>query len=197
MKSEKYSKILKHFKNPKSKFYKLEKVFLKSAVEPVPKEPGIYAFYFSEEITKMTYGCELEYGDYTLLYLGIAPTKYSSSSNIRKRIRQHYTGNIQGSTLRKTLACLINEEKPLQFRDPQEKRPKLKDNSRKELNRWITEYSRITWYPVEKPWSYESRLILELKPPLNLECNGGHPFYETLQSLRVNFFKDKKQAKEA
>jgi GIY-YIG catalytic domain len=69
---------------------------------PVPKESGIYAWYFKKTPPNVpTQDCH-RVNNFTLLYVGISPRNSESSGNIRKRIRQHLQGNAEGSTLRKS-----------------------------------------------------------------------------------------------
>jgi len=80
---------------------------------PVPARPGIYAWYFRElpgcvDATE----CAVHQG-LTLLYIGISPKalakngKPPSRGTLRSRIRYHFRGNAEGSTLRLTLGCLM------------------------------------------------------------------------------------------
>src|SRR5262245_38953406 len=74
---------------------------------PVPREPGVYAWYFREIPPEVpTADCRRALGA-TLLYVGIAPKQPSSAQTLRSRIRYHYTGTAEGSTLRLTLGCLL------------------------------------------------------------------------------------------
>src|SRR5262245_55522729 len=58
----------------------------------------------------------------TLLYVGIAPKASPSgggkpsSQSLWHRIRYHYRGNAEGSTLRLTLGCLLAKELGLELR---------------------------------------------------------------------------------
>lgn len=67
-----------------------------------------------------TAGCA-ETGGLTLLCTGISPFappangKAPSKQNIRSRLRTHYTGNAEGSTLRKTLGCLMSDQLGLNY----------------------------------------------------------------------------------
>lgn len=59
-----------------------------------------------------TEGCITQNG-YTLLYVGISPDKKgkpNSRANLRQRIKTHYSGNAEGSTLRRTLGVLLATE---------------------------------------------------------------------------------------
>ena len=45
--------------------------------------------------------------EFTLLYVGISPGRRASTQNLRRRVRYHFRGNAEGSTLRLTLGCLL------------------------------------------------------------------------------------------
>ncbi len=80
---------------------------------PVPKMWGVYAWFFSQPpgVTP-TDGC-LVHDSKMLLYVGISPDKPgkpNSKSNLFERIRYHYRGNAEGSTLRRTLDILLTGE---------------------------------------------------------------------------------------
>ena len=77
---------------------------------PVPKERGLYAWFFKEIPPGVpTAECVTKDG-LTLLYVGISPKNLESSSNLLHRIKTHYTGNAEGSTLRRTLGVLLEEQ---------------------------------------------------------------------------------------
>lgn len=82
---------------------------------PVPRAGGVYGWWFrSLPGTIDTSGCVTR-GDLTLLYAGISPTappangRPPSQQTIRSRIKTHYGGNAEGSTLRRTLGCLLSD----------------------------------------------------------------------------------------
>ena len=78
---------------------------------PVPAVKGIYFWWFKEIPPGVPIeGCITQEG-YTLLYVGISPDKKSkpnSRANLRQRIKTHYNGNAEGSTLRLTLGVLLS-----------------------------------------------------------------------------------------
>ena len=81
---------------------------------PVPARPGVYAWYFTEPLPYVaTSACHRAAGQ-LLLYVGISPKapplngRSPSKSTLRQRIRTHYFGNAEGSTLRRTLGCLLD-----------------------------------------------------------------------------------------
>jgi hypothetical protein len=82
---------------------------------PVPEKPGVYGWWFRQLPAAMdTSGCATT-GGLTLLYTGISPKRppgngrQASGQNLRERIRTHYAGHAEGSTLRKTLGCLLSD----------------------------------------------------------------------------------------
>ena len=101
------------------------KVFSRSEVlprdSPVPRSPGIYAWFFKESPPNVPTEKCAKYNDLNLLYAGISPKKPKrmgkpSKQNLRTRIKNHYQGNAEGSTLRFTLGCLLSEELGIKLR---------------------------------------------------------------------------------
>src|SRR5687768_16164181 len=87
-----------------------------SKPSPVPKSPGVYAWYFRQiPPTVPPNACIVQDG-LTLLYIGISPSappmngKRPSSQSLWHRLRYHYRGNAEGSTLRLTLGCLLADQ---------------------------------------------------------------------------------------
>ncbi|MFG1711241.1 GIY-YIG nuclease family protein [Nonomuraea sp. M3C6] len=70
---------------------------------PVPAAAGIYGWYFAQPPHPSLPADRL-------LYVGIAPRRMAnraSKQNLRSRVRYHFRGNAEGSTLRLTLGCLL------------------------------------------------------------------------------------------
>jgi hypothetical protein len=87
-----------------------------SRASPVPKVPGVYAWYFRNMPPHVpSTGCATA-GDFNLLYVGISPSappangKAASKQTLWHRIRYHMRGNAEGSTLRLSLGCLLAEQ---------------------------------------------------------------------------------------
>jgi hypothetical protein len=158
---------------------------------PVPKLPGVYAWYFDEVPPSVPIeDCHAVQG-HTLLYVGIAPKapptngRKPSTTNLHQRINYHFKGNAYGSTLRLTLGCLLSERlgiclqrvgsgKTRTFTNPGEQR----------LDAWMTDHARVVWVATEQPWNLEEELIGDLSLPLNLAGNRRHPFSATLSAIR-------------
>ncbi len=101
-------------------YYSRDEVFAELC--PVPKSAGVYGWWFSEipafiDISR----CESRDG-LTLLYAGISPSrppangKRPSSQNLCQRIRHHYNGNAEVSTLRKTIGTLLPGDLGIELR---------------------------------------------------------------------------------
>ncbi|WP_199306928.1 GIY-YIG nuclease family protein [Pseudanabaena sp. FACHB-2040] len=162
-----------------------------NGVCPLPREPGIYAWYFREIPPGVpTEGC-IQANGTTLLYLGISPKKLpsnGSSANGRQlvsRVREHFKGNAEGSTLRLTLGCLLADTIQIELRrvGSSGKRRTFGDGEHR-LSEWMETNAFITWFTVQEPWLLEQRLIAEVSLPLNLEHNQHHPFHSELSALR-------------
>src|SRR5258708_34052839 len=87
---------------------------------PVPASPGVYAFYFNEPPPGIDSKDCHRFDQHALLYVGIAPKppplngRAPSKSHLRQRLRTHYYGNAAGSTLRRTLGCLLSAQLGIQ-----------------------------------------------------------------------------------
>lgn len=150
----------------------------------VPKEAGLYGWYFRQIPDDVpTDGCVFHNGA-TLLYVGIAPSSSSSSAHLRSRLRQHLRGNAYGSTLRLTLGCLLSRKLGLELRQTQSGKRRTFGPGEKLLSDWIAEHARVVFVTSPEPWNIESKVVHGLCLPLNLEFNEGHAFHSQLSELR-------------
>jgi hypothetical protein len=153
---------------------------------PVPRLSGVYAWWFR---TALLPGVPLddcrEWQGRHLLYIGIAPRKpsaagRSSTSTLRDRLRYHYAGNAEGSTLRRTLGCLLG----LELRRVGSGKTMTFSEQEAELNDWMQENAFVCWLTEETPWQVETDLIERLSLPLNLDQNRQHTFHGHLSRMR-------------
>jgi hypothetical protein len=98
--------------NP-TRLYSAEEI--RSRKCPIPMSAGVYAWFFTAIPPGVpTENCE-KWESATLLYIGISPKappkngRPPSRQTIRSRVRYHYRGNAEGSTLRLTLGCLLQD----------------------------------------------------------------------------------------
>jgi hypothetical protein len=155
---------------------------------PVQAANGLYAWYFREIPPGVPADGCLKFEDATLLYLGIAPDKANkpnSRSTLRNRICQHYRGNAEGSTLRRTLGALLESKSRFPLRRVGSgNRITLTHIGEQYLDRWMDKNAFVAWTVHPEPWIIEHKLLLEYSCPLNLRDNEHHPFYTTLKRLR-------------
>ncbi len=157
---------------------------------PVPRVPGVYAWYFVEypEIIP-TDNCH-KFDGLTLLYVGISPKappsngKPPSKQRLFHRIRYHHRGNAEGSTLRLTLGCLLARELGIELRRVGSGKRMTFGRGEAILSDWLENNALVAWIEYGKPWELEDYLITNYSLPLNLESNRSHPFYTTLSEIR-------------
>ncbi|MFF2436980.1 GIY-YIG nuclease family protein [Streptomyces sp. NPDC058107] len=145
---------------------------------PVPAVPGVYGWRFTEPPYE---GLPTD----ELLYVGIAPRHMatrSSTQNLRTRVRYHFRGNAEGSTLRLTLGCLLGLELR---RVGSGKRMTFGKQGEAELTEWLAEHAQVCWVEHVEPWHMESELIGELDLPLNLDQNQHNAFHAQLKEIRA------------
>lgn len=152
---------------------------------PVPKKSGIYAWYFKEAPPRVpVYGCH-KYQGLTLLYLGISPSRENSKRNLAKRIKEHYRANAYGSTLRRSLGCLLSETLDIHLQQIGDSGKRIHfGEGESVLSTWMAKNAFVTWVMQEEPWIFEDKIINQLNLPLNLQGNRSHPFHSTLSRIR-------------
>ena len=144
----------------------------------------VYAWYFDELPPGVPLdGCHQPLG-HTLLYVGIAPKETKGQSvepsirTLRHRMRDHFTANAEGSTMRLTLGCLLSETLDIKLRRVgRGKRHTFTNPGEIILDTWMGRHARAAWAVVEK------RLLPTVPLPLNLMGNV-HPFVSTLKAIR-------------
>jgi hypothetical protein len=163
-----------------------------AAPSPVPREPGVYAWYFHDLPPAVPAdGCH-RHDDLTLLYIGIAPKappkngKPASTQRLYHRVRYHYRGNAEGSTLRLTLGCLLADTLGIRLRRVGSGNRLTFAGGEDALSTWMQRNAFVTWRVDPEPWLLEEQLIGRLALPLNLDQNQRHPFHAQLSALRRN-----------
>lgn len=132
---------------------------------PVPKGPGVYAWYF-REIPPVTPVCGcVRHEAHTLLYVGISPSappsngKRPSRQTLWHRIRYHYRGNAEGSTLRLTLGCLLANKLGIELRSVGSGNRMTFGPGEAKLSEWMAENASVVFHVCERPWETEAELI--------------------------------------
>jgi len=157
---------------------------------PVPAEDGVYGWWFRQCPPLVNGGGCCQHQDLTLLYAGISPDQPTagrrpSMQNIQKRIKYHYTGNAEGSTLRKTLGCLLADELGIQLRRVGSGTRMTFAEGEQELSAWMAENAYVGWVVRSRPWELEDYLLAALNLPLNLKGNSRNQFHGVLTAVRA------------
>lgn len=161
-----------------------------SRPSPVPKAPGVYAWYFRSLECVPSAACQ-SCGAFRLLYIGISPSappvngKLPSRQNLHQRLRYHMQGNAEGSTLRLSLGCILADELGIELRRVGSGRRLTFSTGEAALSQWLEEYARVAWHVCVEPWELEENLISTLNLPLNLDMNTANSFHRVLSELRM------------
>jgi hypothetical protein len=126
---------------------------------------------------------------FVLLYVGIAPgppsaSGRSSRQTLRNRLRYHFRGNAEGSTLRLSLGCLLSQSLGIELRRVGSGRRMTFGAGEKTLDDWLGRSARIAWMVCDEPWKTEESLIRTVSLPLNLDQNRHHLFHSKLSEIR-------------
>ena len=157
---------------------------------PVPAIPGVYGWWFDEIPTGVPIqGCVARDGKH-LLYVGISPKSppnngaAPSRQNLRTRLRYHYRGNAEGSTLRLTLGVLLAAELGVELRRVGSGNRRTFGAGEAALSEWMGANATVSWLSDTQPWITEHELIQSIDLPLNLADNRHHVFHAQLSDLR-------------
>lgn len=133
----------------------------------------------------------VRHGEHTLLYIGISPKAPPrngggpSKQSLWDRIRYHYRGNAEGSTLRLTLGCLLAPELGLELRRVGSGKRLTFGTGETKLSAWMDAYAFVAWLPCPEPWKLEEQLLGSgISVPLNLDMNSSHTFHSKLAEIR-------------
>ena len=157
---------------------------------PAPEESGLYVWYFADVPDLVPTGDCIQFGDRFLLYCGICPRRSSPSGSQRKRrtlskrLKDHFSGNASGSTLRLSLGCLLSEQLGIHLQVGEGSNRKTLGNGEDALSDWMDKNAFVTWMIDPEPWLLEDELIHLARPPLNLQGNRDHPFFTDLSAIR-------------
>lgn len=124
-----------------------------------------------------------------MLYVGIAPKKpYAdgrrSQTTLHQRVRYHYTGNAEGSTLRLTLGCLLTAELGIELRRVGSGKRRTFSAGEQLLSDWMSDNAFVCWTAHPEPWTLEQELIAGYDLPLNLDQNKRNVFHPELSAAR-------------
>ncbi|WP_165190400.1 GIY-YIG nuclease family protein [Caulobacter soli] len=159
---------------------------------PVPAEAGIYAWFFRKPLPGVDVSGCYQLDGYTLLYIGISPKEPSrdgfrtSRSNLRQRLRTHIGGNAEGSTLRKTLGCLLAPETGFPLRRVGTgRRLTFTNPGERALDAWMDENAFVTWQVTAAPWNLERQILSSGLPlPLNIRDNPCEAHVNAVRAIR-------------
>jgi hypothetical protein len=158
---------------------------------PIPACPGVYAWYFRKVPPGVPLDGYHSHDGLPLLYVGISPKKPPSNGkspskqSLATRIRYHFIGNAEGSTLRLTLGCLLADQLGIRLtRVGSGRRSTFTNPGEDKLDKWLEQNALVCWVEDQKPWELEERLLKKMSLPLNIDGNDHHPYFATLRSCR-------------
>lgn len=116
--------------------------------------------------------------------MGISPKNPRSRQTLRSRIRYHFRGNAEGSTLRLTLGCLLEDELGTVLRKVGSGKRRTFADAEATLTEWMAQNARVSWVETDDPVALEEHLIKTLVLPLNLDQNDHSAFHARLSEIR-------------
>ena len=158
----------------------------------VPKEPGIYAWWFDEHFLPEQGFRTLTRDGKRLMYVGIAPKAppkpVGAPRTLRDRLINHCAGSIATSTLRRSLAALLAQKLAFRFHAvPSGKIRLTAEGDEDRLTGWMTSHAKVAWIVTPVPWVLEHELLKHGEPRLPLNIQGSaDPHAAVLKKLRAD-----------
>ena len=98
----------------------------------------------------------------------------SNRANLKTRIKTHYSGNAEGSTLRRTLGILLATESNFPLRRVGSgTRTTFTHPGEQWLDQWMEKNAKVYWIANEEPCFLEETLISSISLPLNIGATLG------------------------
>ena len=151
---------------------------------------GVYGWWFDHSLPLVPRDGCIERDGKHLLYIGIAPPKdrparRGAPTHVKSRLwRNHLRGSVRISTLRLSLAALLEQDLELAFWRGKRNRLHMDRHHEDRLSDWIAKHAAVSVMQHDEPWSLEETLVRNGPPlPLNLSMSG-HSFRPTLSDLR-------------
>ena len=149
---------------------------------PVPASAGVYAWFFDPSPQVVPTDGLVRSAGLALLYVGISPKPPSaigtpSRQTLRSRIRYHFRGNAEGSTLRLSLGCLLSQSLGIELRRVGSGQRMSFAAGERVLSDWLEQNARVAWLACDEPWRIEEQMIRSISLPLNLDQNRHHGFH--------------------
>lgn len=149
---------------------------------------GVYGWWFDRDLDMVPRdGCREKVGKH-LLYVGIAqPAQRRGKMRVaaRNRLwRNHLRGSVRVSTLRLSLAALLEDRLGLAFFRDTRGRVRMVKSDEDKLSTWLDQHAAISIAQHDDPRALE-RMLIAAGPSLPLNLDGSsHPFRQTLSQLR-------------
>lgn len=83
---------------------------------------------------------------------------------LRRRLETHFSGNAEGSTLRKTFGCLLAAETgfPLRLLGSGA-RPTFTNRGEQALDDWMHDNALVPWRVCNQPWNRERNMLAKAR----------------------------------
>jgi hypothetical protein len=107
-----------------------------------------------------------------------------SRQTLRSRLRYHFRGNAEGSTLRLSLGCLLSQSLGIELRRVGSGRRMTFGVGERVLSDWLERNARVACLACDEPWRIEKHMIRPVSLPLNLDQNRHHGFHSELAEIR-------------
>jgi hypothetical protein len=113
--------------------------------------------------------------------------KPNSRANLRHRIKTHYNGNPEGSTLRRTLEVLLVAKNNFPLRRVGSgKRTTFTHPSEQWLDQWMEKNAKVYWVADEELWVLEKDVDFQHSLTINLQGKQPRLYTHALRNAQLS-----------
>lgn len=156
-----------------------EPVPIRDAEPRIPSGPGLYAWWGGPGLLPPITGTpHPTVTSVHLYYIGIG------GDLAARMVDRHVRGGTGASTLRRSLAGLLQRQEQYRTRWTTTRVVLVPDDERR-LTAWIREHLSVTWVEHADPDAVEPAVIRAMRPPLNIDHNQTHREYLKVKAARA------------
>lgn len=149
---------------------------------------GLYGWWFDSTLPIAPgFGCIQREG-FHLMYVGIAPqnARNLAVNPMKNRLSKNHihNGRIRGSTLRYSVAALLDNRFHFTVKRDSKNKPSMDRDEERRLSEWIFTHAKVSIVEHPAPWEVKAKILSTAPPlPLNIQMSR-HPFKDELKQLR-------------
>lgn len=170
-----------------TRFLKVSEI--NNSLDCVQVTHAVYGWWFDDDLPIAPRNDSRCINEKHLLYVGASPERTTMAKRkhidfLGRRFLNHCRGGVASSTLRYSVAALLQERMGFRVTRTRSGKPKMGREDELRLTNWMQEHATVSYVEHQRPWEIKYELISEGPAlPLNIQ-KSTHPFRNQLSQYR-------------